>query len=187
MDERQQRIGTASALVRGGAAAQVLPPPALPVVRQPAVARKSARTLSPARVRQLLGREATVCEYAQDLSIDSARLDARHSLVLASHPCGNGAYNFMYSAWIVDEAGRARPAPFDYGGSASDNALVNAGWNPKMRQLSAFSKGRGLGDCGSGQHWAWDGARFRLVHEEAMGECRGSTDYITTWRAEVVR
>lgn len=189
MDEQQRRVGTVTAIARPGAkpAASVRPPPALPVVRQPALPSRPARTLSKARVRQLLGREATVCEYSNELSIEGGRLDARHSLVLASHPCGNGAYNFMYSAWIVDESGRARPAPFDYGGSRADDPLVNAGWDAKTRRLSAFSKGRGLGDCGSGQQWAWDGARFRLVLEEAMGECRGSIDYITTWRADVVR
>jgi len=185
MDEQQRRIGTTSALVRRGPAARVPPPPALPVVQLPAVPRKAARTLSPARVRQLLGRDATVCDYAQELSIETARLDARNSLLLASHPCGNGAYNFSSTAFLVDEAGRARPAPFDVSGQ--DNLLVNAGWDARERRLSAFSKGRGLGDCGVGQAFAWDGARFRLIHEEAMGECRGSTDYITTWRAEVVR
>ncbi len=188
MDEQQGRIGTVTALARPGPkpAAAVPRPPALPAVRQPPLPSKPARTLSKARVRQLLGREATVCEYANELSMEGGRLDARHSLVLASHPCGNGAYNFMYSAWIIDEAGRARPASFDFGTSGAHDPLVNAGWDATTRQLSAFSKGRGLGDCGSGQHWAWDGARFRLVHEEAMGECRGSTDYITTWRADVV-
>ena len=28
---------------------------------------------------------------------------------------------------------------------------------------------------------------FRLVEQSEMGECRGSTDYITTWRALVRR
>ena len=27
---------------------------------------------------------------------------------------------------------------------------------------------------------------FRLVQQEEMSECRGSLDYITTWRAQVV-
>ena len=183
MDEQQRRVGTTSALVRRGPAAQVPPPPALPIVQRPPVPRKAARTLTPARVRQLLGRDATVCEYANDLDVETVRLDARHSLVLASHPCGNGAYNFSYSAFVVDEAGRARLAPFDIGPDA--DPLVNAGWDATERRLTSFSKGRGIADCGVGQSFAWDGTRFRLVHEEVMGECRGSMDYITTWRAVV--
>jgi hypothetical protein len=187
MDEQQGRLGTVTALARPGSKPATAVPrsPALPVVRQPALSSRPARTLGKARVRQLLGREATVCEYANELSIEGGRLDARHSLVLASHPCGNGAYNFMYSAWIVDEAGRARPATFDPTGGGAADPLANAGWDAKARRLSTFFKGRGLGDCGSGDHFAWDGTRFRLVHAEAMGECRGSIDYITTWRAEV--
>jgi hypothetical protein len=144
---------------------------------------RAAKTLAEVRVRQLLGRDVTQCEFANDLDIETARLDARHSLVLASHPCGNGAYNFSYTAFVVDEAGRARPAAFDVGADA--DVLVNAGWDKAARRLTSFSKGRGLGDCGVGQSFAWDGTRFRLVHEEVMGECRGSMDYITTWRAVV--
>ncbi len=183
MDDQQKRVGTVTALVRpGGRPASAVPrPPALPIVQRPPVPARVARTLGAAKARQLLGREATVCDYAKGLSMEGGRLDAQHSLVLVSHPCGNGAYNFSYSAFLVDERGGVRPARFD----TNDDVLVNAGWDAKTGRLSAFSKGRGLGDCGTGQTWVWDGARFRLVHEEAMGECRGSVDYITTWRAEV--
>jgi hypothetical protein len=45
-------------------------------------------------------------------------------------------------------------------------------------------KSRGLGDCGLVQNWAWDGQRFRLVLQQEMTECRGSLEFITTWRAE---
>jgi hypothetical protein len=141
MDEQQRRLGTTTALVRRGPSNAVPPPPALPVIRSPSVPNRPARTLSPKRVRQLLGRDATVCEFAQDLSVDAARLDARNSLVLASHPCENGAYNYFYSAFIVDEAGRARPASFDVPAAKAD--LVNASWDPATRRLTSFSKGAG--------------------------------------------
>jgi hypothetical protein len=55
-----------------------------------------------------------------------------------------------------------------------------------MRQLSPFA--RAASAIAARRSLRLGRARaFRLVHEEAMGECRGSTDYITTWRAEVVR
>lgn len=188
MDEAQRRVGTSSALVRRGPAATVPPPPALPVVTVPRTPRTPPKRLTTARVRQLLGRDATACEYAQSLNIEAFRLDARTSLVLASHPCGNGAYNLFSSAFTVDERGRARPADFDVGGGMGegDDALVNADWDATARRLSTFARGRGLGDCGTIQRYAWDGRRFRLVAQEVMGECRGSTDYITTFRARVV-
>lgn len=187
MDERQWRIGTTGALVRRGSSTRVPPPPALPVVRQPPASTRPARTLSPAQVRARLDRENVACDYAQPLAIEAARLDARSSLVLATHPCGNGAYNIFSTALIVDERGRARPATFDMdAGPEGLDGLVNADWNPQARRLTTFAKGRGLGDCGVEQQHSWDGARFRLVNQTAMGECRGSTDYITTWRARVV-
>ena len=65
--------------------------------------------------------------------------------------------------------------------------LINAGWDQERGLLTSFSKGRGLGDCGTLSEYAWDGRAFRLVEQAEMGECRGSTDYITTWRARVVR
>lgn len=190
IDEQQRRLGTTTALVRRGTASVVPSAPALPVITVPPVSAKAPRKLSDARVGQLLGRNATVCEYAQGMDVIAARLDARTSLVLASHPCGNGAYNLMGSAFLVDERGRARRATYDVGAGmdgVNGEILVNAGWDPETRQLSTFAKGRGLGDCGTGNSYAWDGARFRLIEQIAMGECRGSTDYITTWRARTAR
>ena len=48
-------------------------------------------------------------------------------------------------------------------------------------------KGRGLGDCGTRRTYVWDGARFRLTFQAQMDECRGSIDWIPTWRARAVR
>lgn len=187
MDEQQRRVGTVGALVRRGQATRVPPPPALPVVVQPPASARPARTLTPAQVRARLDRENATCDSPQRLAIDAARLDARSSLVLATHPCGNGAYNIFSTAFIVDERGRARPATYDAGvGPEGLDGLVNAEWNPQARRLTSFAKGRGLGDCGVGQQHSWDGTRFRLVSQTVMGECRGSTDYISTWRARVV-
>lgn len=186
IDAQQRRIGTTSALIRRGSAIKVPLPPALPIVVTPRASAKPARSVSAARVRQLLGREKTACEYAQQMSIEAHRLDARNSLLLASHPCGNGAYNLFATAWVIGESGQVRPARFDAsGGMGEGDALVNAGWDVRTRRLGTSAKGRGLGDCGTIQDFAWDGARFRLVEQRVMGECRGSTDYITTWRAQV--
>jgi hypothetical protein len=186
MDEQQGRLNSTSALVRRGAGQRVPPPPPLPIIKAPPSSAKAPRRLSEARVRQLLGREITQCEYAQELWIQNARLDARHSLVLASHPCGNGAYNSVNSAYVVDESGRVAPARFHkLAGDTSHDALVGAGWDAETRRLGTFSKGRGVGDCGFGQTFAWDGRMFRLVEQIEMNECRGSMDYITTWRAVV--
>ncbi|HZF42576.1 MAG TPA: DUF1176 domain-containing protein [Sphingomonadaceae bacterium] len=165
--------------------------PALPVVTLPPASSRAPRTLPAARALAALPSEARTCDDpTNDLKPEASRLDARHSLVLIAHPCGNGAYNLFSTALIVDEAGRATPARFDadpgMGGSEVGGSLVNAGWDARTRRLGTFARARGVGDCGTTQRYAWDGTRFRLVERMDMGECRGSTDFITTWRARAV-
>jgi hypothetical protein len=65
-----------------------------------------------------------------------------------------------------------------------DNSTVNGAYDPKTRTLSAFAKGRGIGDCGSAQTWAWTGDRFVLTQESTMGECAGvpSDLWPVAWR-----
>jgi hypothetical protein len=193
MDERQRRLGTTGALIRRGPRADRAVPaaPPLPRVIQPRPVGGAPRALSVAAATRLIGPDRARCDYAQrSVRPRAIRLDARHSLALVEHPCGNGAYNVFTSAFIVDEAGRALPATLDSDSGmgpdrANPHVLVNADWDPGTRRLSGFARGRGLGDCGVEQEYAWDGARFRLVRRSEMGECRGSVDYITTWRAAV--
>lgn len=190
MDEQQRRLGTTSALVRRGPATQVPPPPALPTVRAAPGSPKRPARLSRQAIRAARGDQACAPgDPMQDRAPDYHRLDARHTLALVPLTCASGAYNFVSLALIVDDRGRARPALFDFGwGSAQerpDHHVWLADWDSRDRRLQTFFKGRGLGDCGNGESYAWDGARFRLVERSVMGECRGSTDYITTWRSKV--
>jgi hypothetical protein len=187
MDDRQKRIGTTSALVRKGAAAAVPPAPALPVVLLPAVGPAAPRALSKADAAKQLGDIS--CDYEREaLEPEAIRLDGAYSLSLVMQPCGNGAYNYFGIALLVDEKGKAITASFDSspGMSPGDmQTLVNPSWNEKTRLLETYAKGRGLGDCGTMSSFAWDGGRFRLVEQSEMSQCRGSVDYITTWRADV--
>jgi hypothetical protein len=195
MDDRQKRVGTATALVRTGSkpASTVPLPPALPVVRAAAPGRGRPLALTKSRIAALR-RDAgcTIEEVGGPDYVESAAIGPAHTLLLLS--CGSGAYNVTYVPYVL-RSGRTgvepRLAPFDidksWWGEESHPALINAEWDAKKRLLTAFSKGRGLGDCGVGQEFAWDGAIFRLVHQYEMSECRGSIDYITTWRAEVRR
>jgi hypothetical protein len=102
--------------------------------------------------------------------------------------CGSGAYNAS-SIPFVSTGGAWVHAPFDrtprWGEDAGPPMLVNASWDEAARTLTSYAKGRGLGDCGVSQRFVWDGKRFRLVEQAEMGECRGSVDWITTFRADV--
>jgi uncharacterized protein DUF1176 len=194
MDERQRRVGTVTALARPGAkpASAVPAPPPLPVVH--AVPLSSAPPVAPGAARIAALRKqhgCTIDEVGGPDDVEVAALGPDRSLVLLA--CGSGAYNVSFVPFIAERRGGRldiRPAPFDLipdwweGGRP---ILINAGWDAASGLLTSFSKGRGLGDCGTGSDYAWDGARFRLVEQAEMEECRGSVDYITTWRARVVR
>lgn len=118
--------------------------------------------------------------------------DGPRALVMIN--CGAGAYNVSSGVYTgrrdAKGAWTFAPAKFDYGatGFTAQSAipiLVNANWDAATQTISSYTKGRGLGDCGSSETYVWDGQSFRLTAASFMGECRGSTDWIPTWRAEV--
>jgi hypothetical protein len=190
MDQQGGRAGTTAAL-RATGSRRPAPPPPLPRIARPSAGTAAPRTLTVAQATKLIGPDAATCDYASGgVEPEAHRLDAGHSLVLVNHPCGNGAYNGFSDAYVVDEAGRVSRARFDadpgMGPAEAEPEVVNAGWEAATRRLTSYAKGRGLGDCGSSQSFAWDGTRFRLVEQRLMGECRGSVDWIPVWRAEVV-
>jgi hypothetical protein len=192
IDERQARVGTAGALkaVGGKPYTAVSAPPLAPLVTVPPASPKPPRRITVAQATRLIGEDAAVCEYAtHKVEPISHRLDAGHTLVLVDFPCGNGAYNYFTGVYVLDEKGPPRAAQFDVppgmGEPSTDSTgeLTNGDWDPKTRTLGSYEKGRGLGDCGSTETYAWDGHRFRLTEQALMGECRGSTDYIRVWTA----
>ena len=196
VDDQQGRVGTIGALVATGPKldATVPAPPASPLIVTPAASSKPPRTVSVTVATRLIGPDNATCDYANaKVEPRAYRLDAAHSLVLIDHPCGNSAYNYFPSVYVLDEAGSARPASFDQPDgmgesfAADTGDLTNGDWDPKTRRLSSYEKGRGFGDCGLNQIYAWDGERFRLLEQAEMGECRGSIHFIRTWTARANR
>jgi hypothetical protein len=183
IDDQQKRVGTQTAMVRPGRAPARIAVPPLPVIAQPP--RSAAAPPRLDRAGLLRAHVDTGCDrIAKPEDVTIARLDAASTLVLLPDWCGSGAYNFTSVALIADNRGRVRPARFETPpGFQDDNLIVNGDWLPDERRLTSYAKGRGIGDCGSAQEFAWDGTRFRLTEMTLMGECRGSLDWITTWRA----
>ncbi len=187
MDERQRLAGTTAALIARGKDRPTASPPALPIVTRVHPAGRAARP-TPAQVTAM--RRAADCQI--EFLDESQTRPETHALgggaTLILLPCGAGAYNFMSAVFVIGRDGTLRPATFDVPTGIDPEAggvpqLVNSGFGEG--RLTNYAKGRGIGDCGIGQDFVWDGARFRLAEQSEMSECRGSTRLLTTWRAEV--
>ncbi|HEY0270089.1 MAG TPA: DUF1176 domain-containing protein [Sphingomonas sp.] len=190
MDAAQGRAGTVTALVATGpaAAAAVPPAPPLPVIMAGPVTRRPALRPAAAMVAAMRGQSQCAADDDMSPSADSYPLDGQRSLVLLS--CGAGAYNANFVPYLLTGKGFAL-ARFDAATGESDDpaagaALTNASIDGDGI-LSSFAKGRGIGDCGVSQRFAWDGARFRLIEQTELGECRGGIAWPTTWRARITR
>ena len=186
IDDMQRRVGTVTALVRkGGAPASSIPaPPQLPAVHSAAGSNRPPVKLSAAAVRKIRGEDA--CDdLSREEEVEYDRLDDASTLALIPETCASGAYNFAFVAMFVGNDGKFRSAEFDDDSLGGDGTF-NAEWDPKTRTLETGMKGRGLGDCGEWSTYAWDGERFRLIELKLMGDCRGSIDFITVWRAKAV-
>lgn len=193
IDERQGRLGTTTALIRRGdrPAATVPPAPVLPqVTAAPAISQTGfgdeGQTL-PAALEALPAVKACRAEtsFNEDISraVMSARLDA--STELWAVPCFSGAYNMGHDWYVTGPGGRnPRPATLPSAAGEASQGTVNGGYDAATRTLSAFSKGRGLGDCGVASTWTWTGRTFVLTEESSMEDCQGMTAefWPTTWR-----
>ncbi|MBC9034238.1 DUF1176 domain-containing protein [Sphingomonas sp. JC676] len=190
IDAEQGRVGTVSAAIAKGskpatAVPMVLPAPVVRFFKPSGTAVRVTPALKTAMVT------ASDCgeEYEREVpKVEAYALGGGKTLALL--PCGAGAYNYMSVPFVL-AAGRPVFATFDSQPGMSEAGakmpmLVNASWDPKTARLSSYSKGRGLGDCGSAEVYVWDGARFRLVEQRVMGECRGSVNWLTVWKAQAV-
>ena len=202
IDERQGRLGTTTALIRRGErpASSVPAPPVLPVTVAARLAPQdglpNAAALPPAlaalpavgRCREELSWRGD--EAGQGQSV--ARLsDGR---LLWTVLCFVGAYN-TGNRFFITGADGANPEPVllpeprqpgDAEGEPEDRYVyINADYDPASGTIGAFSKGRGLGDCGSASEWVWTGAAFELKGQSVMNDCAGmwNTLWPTTWRS----
>ncbi|MGZ9114997.1 MAG: DUF1176 domain-containing protein [Brevundimonas sp.] len=191
IDERQGRLETPTALVRKGsrAASSVPgPAPAPQVVAAPPIAQTgfgdTGQTLPPAleAVAAVKACRAETGESGLSDEVMSARLDA--STELWAVPCFAGAYNIGHDWYLTGPGGRnPRAVSLSSASGESGAGTINGGYDASARTISAFSKGRGIGDCGTASTWTWTGRSFVLSAETAMTECSGvpADFWPTTW------
>lgn len=191
IDAAQGRAGTVTATVATGTRTAATVPAATNPPRVRAIAPAgAAATLTPAQLAGMR-RTATCEDRATQWPPRTQGLADGTTLVLL--PCSSGAYNEIDALFVVRN-GRIAPAEVDapagFEVTGADTAtpvhsIVNGAVDGDL--VTSYAKGRGLGDCGVTQGFVWDGRRLRLVEQRAMGECRGNPDYLTVWRATVVR
>jgi len=192
IDERQGRVNTVTALRRAGSrpASAVRAAPPLPVVSPaPAVSQagfgEQNQVLPAALVAVPAVAEcrAETTEHWVGKELMSARLDA--STALWAVPCFAGAYNVGHDWYVTGPGGGdPRPARLTSSSGEAGAGTINGGYSPETRTITAFAKGRGVGDCGTASTWTWTGREFVLTQESDMQECWGiPPDYWpTTWR-----
>ena len=191
IDERQGRLGTTTALVRRGAKPASTVPAAPPLPRPtpaPAVAQTDlpppvlpAAFEARADVKQCRSDTAFSPTFQTQITVDRLSSDQE----LWGLPCFSGAYNFGLRYFVTGPRG-ANPQPVAFPTSREPaDEVVNGEYDPASRTLSAFNKGRGVGDCGIASTWVWTGRDFALQAESEMRECWGvpSDQWPTTWRS----
>lgn len=103
-------------------------------------------------------------------------------------PCGEGgAYNQPYAFWERTGSNFRRVSlPVMTGdGPSTDDLGWNIAWDQERQELTGFFKGRGLGDCGEFNRWAWRetgaGHVFVLTEARAKSDCDGEPGGPETW------
>ncbi|WP_448662007.1 DUF1176 domain-containing protein [Sphingomonas sp. CJ20] len=196
LDDRQQRVGGVTALLRTGAkpASLVPDPPALPrVPHRPVKARLAAgeeqRLIQAVRANQGALFEKEGCGETPQMP-EAHALDDTQALVLI--PCIMGAYQGSSLAFVAprrEGTSRRLIPPTPYLGNASDPFeaayFTEGAFDPETGTLSMAAKGRGLADCGVSASWVWDGASFQLSEMSLQQSCGGIApgDWPTVFRS----
>lgn len=173
MDEFQGRVDTKGALVKKGSLGEdtVFPPLPVPVIIVPLL----SLTNNHLEINQLkVLREAirtTIKEddYNNDCPVLSAGSGEEELSVyrltetklLVSTLCSFG-YNLGYGYWVINDTPDYQPSLVTTSGSFVSTRGT----------ISASHKGRGLGDCWSGDEWHWDGNQFIHTQSSASGMCK---------------
>jgi hypothetical protein len=158
------------------------PPPATPRIDAIAFTTLTNRTAIPKPVRDRRKAECDDSERYDPGGQGIAGFNLGKGRILWSVPCGAGAYNTWSKFYL--QQGATSVVPYSFPGPERDakdedaHSLVNASIDPETGQISAFAKGRGIGDCGTAATYTWDGTRFVLTNLIEMTACGGlNLDY----------
>ncbi len=174
MDAFQNRVDTASALIRFGNVSQdkVIKAQSMPVLTKtyrPGTARYFALNSPQAKAlitkfKKTADREGCPilfeANYLDHDQITVYPLDRQN--VVVESPCWRGAYNAGSGYWVMDpQLKQVKHLATTQGSSFSEG------------EIFAHHKGRGLGDCWSRQEWVWTSNGFVESYNATTGQCKG--------------
>jgi hypothetical protein len=177
MDATQGRTNTMSATIDVGSVpnARVPTAPALPIVTAIAFRARTGGATVPVVMRA----RASDCDDAERFDRGGTNIksyDLGAGRVLWAVPCGAGAYNTWDRFYIQTNRNQLSQSIFAGAPRSEDddaNSLVNASVDPAKGIIVSYSKGRGLGDCGTAETWAWNGQGFVIASRSEMIPCGG--------------
>lgn len=183
IDDQQKRLDTVTAIIkRGSKPASAVPPPqpAAPVVVAAKPIAKPAPTAIPKAVINE-AKEQCDADDGERKTDDIHRLNDKLVLYVFLCESDSGAYNYAYNLITAstDRPGEASglplvlPPSIDKRSDIPAQDMTNASADPKTMTISTFSKGRGIGDCGTESIWVFDGKAFRMTSFKMMPDCRG--------------
>lgn len=199
IDDQQKRVDTVTAMIKRGekpaSAIPAQPKPPVIVAAKPTKEKPPAKQPAglAAKGRALCGENDSKSKMEEMYALGSNQV-----LYEFSCPDNSGAYNFQ-SVYMVGPASNPQGAravsfkrPVKIGDLENDeppSGLINPSFNEQTMTLTSFSKGRGIGDCGSEEEWVWDGKTFRLQKFSFMVDCKGVPldDWPVLYSADVKR
>ncbi|SFI13030.1 MULTISPECIES: DUF1176 domain-containing protein [unclassified Pseudomonas] len=172
MDAVQGRVDNVTALARPGkgAPSEVPPQAPTPILRKftpapPLTAQEQAGLVAAAL-------QAVTPEEGEP-EAKAGALTARQAMTVTRYDCA--AYNCEFNV-----SSRERQAPYtetlmDLQPLPLEDAALqgSVGYDEASGTLSYFYKQRGIGDCGGGASWVFDGKRFQLSEFHRMPRCTG--------------
>ena len=81
--------------------------------------------------------------------------------MLVNTLCWMAAYNLGHGYWVANDRAPYQATAVTYSGTDYARGLI-----------TAFAKGRGIGDCISNEQWAWDGSAFKPSLAMTSGMCK---------------
>lgn len=125
------------------------------------------------------GLDAADCVLPIDQVTEFDPQDLDGGLKLVQVSCWSAAYNFGGILFAVDPKVRAKARLLSFQTVGDEKKLETVysltlpRFNAKTKILSAYHKGRGVGDCGEIGEWHWTGKDFKLTGYWNKSDCDG--------------